>query len=303
MAREGFGETRPRTDRVASDRRPRRQLNDHAGGGLPAVGASRGSPDRRRAPLPTRVDGLPRLPAAYDDALETGLAGLWLRLDAAARSSLEIHVRLFLAWNEAFNLTSITEPGQVAVRHVLDSLTAVSLVMARGTHQRIVDIGSGAGYPGLALAVALPTATVTLVESVAKKARFLETVTAALGLAGRVSVVAARAESLAAPVRAGRLPAYDVATARAVGGLADLVELGLPLLATGGLLIAWKRGDLAAELAAARRACAALGGGRIDVHDVPVTALAGHCLVSVEKRGPTPAAFPRPPGRRRADPW
>jgi 16S rRNA (guanine527-N7)-methyltransferase len=301
VAREGLGETQPRTDRVASDRRPRRP-NDHAGGGEQATGSPG---QRRRAPLPTRVDSLPDLPAAYDAALQAGLAAIPLALDASARAALASHARLLIAWNAAINLTAIVEPDAIARLHVLDSLAAVPLLRERGPALRIVDVGSGAGYPGVALAAALPAAHVLLVDSVAKKVRFLEAAAGATGLAtaGRVQARAIRAEELAAAVAAGREPAFDVVTARAVGALPDLVELAFPLLVVGGALVAWKRGDLGDELAAARRAARTLGRGTIRIHEVGLDGLAGHRLVVVEKRGPTPPGYPRDPGRRARSRW
>ena len=274
-------------------------MNDHAGGGLPTVGASRRGPDRRRAPLPTRVDGLPLLPSEYDRALDSGLAELGLSLDAPARAALATQVRLLLAWNAAINLTSIIDPALIAIRHVVDSLAAVPLLATRGAGLRVCDIGSGAGYPGLVLAAALPGSRVALVESTGKKARFLETAVAAAGLGDRVQVIAARAEAVAADVRAGKLEPFEVVTARAVGSLAELVELAFPLLVVGGALVAWKRADVSAELAVAERAAGALGGGNLTVHSIAATGLEGHVLVVVDKRGPTPSAYPRDPGRRR----
>jgi len=273
-------------------------MNDHAGSGLPMAGASRGSQDRRRAPLPTRVDELPPLPAKYHRALDRGLAELDLSLGESAREALAAQARLLIAWNAAINLTSITDPALVAVRHVIDSLSAVPVMVARGAGLRICDIGSGGGYPGLALAAALPDAQVVLVESIGKKARFLEAAVAAASLSERVTVVAARAEAVAADVRLGRVDPFDVVTARAVGDLADLVELAFPLLRAGGALVAWKRGDIAAEVAVAARAIEALGGGRRSGHPVPVSGLEGHVLVVVEKRRATPEGFPRDPARR-----
>jgi 16S rRNA (guanine527-N7)-methyltransferase len=274
-------------------------VNDHAGSGLPTAGAPRGSQDRRRAPLPTRVDDLPLLPSEYDRVLERGLAELGLPIDDRSRQAWATQARLLLAWNSAINLTAITDPAQIAGRHVVDSLAAVPQLAGRGEGLRICDIGSGAGYPGLPLAAVLRDAQVVLVESTGKKARFLETVVAATGLSARVGVIAGRAETLASEIRSGSAEAFDVATARAVGDLAELVELAFPLLRTGGALIAWKRGDIASELATAERALEALGSGHIDVEDVPATGLEGHVLVVVEKRGPTPAGFPRDPARRR----
>lgn len=255
---------------------------------------------REREPLPTHVGDTPALPSAFDLALRRGLADLRIDLDEAARDAIDGHVRLLLAWTEAINLTAIRTPEAVAMSHVIDSLTAVRLLRERRI-DRLLDLGSGGGFPGLPLAATLPSLRVTLLEPVAKKARFLATAVDATGLAGRVTVVTARAETLARDgVHRGRWPAI---AARAVGSLADLVELAFPLLARRGLLLAWKRGDLDAELAAARRAIEALGGGTLEVHAVAVEGLAGHELVAASPSGEVPLAFPRDPGARRRRPW
>ena len=255
---------------------------------------------RQRVPLPTRVEDLPDLPSAYEQALAAGLETLGIRLDPGARAAIDGHVRLLLAWTAAINLTSLRDPGQIARRHVVDSLAALELLQSRGI-DRFLDLGSGGGFPGLPLAAALPAAETLLVEAIAKKARFLATVVAATDLDGRVRVAAERAETLAVAAQLrGRWPAV---TARAVGALADLVELAFPLLRPGGHLVAWKRGDLAAELGAARRAVRALGGGELEVTSVDDPELAGHVLVVVTKRGPTPPEFPRDPGLRKRRPW
>jgi 16S rRNA (guanine527-N7)-methyltransferase len=233
---------------------------------------------------------------------------LRIELAAEARVAIDGHVRLLLAWNAAINLTAITDPADVARRHVADSLTAFDLI-GGGPHASLLDLGSGGGFPGLPLAATLPATRVLLVDSTAKKAAFLEAVRQAVGLADRVAVAAGRAEALApgaAATKPGAGPAtgHDVVTARAVGPLDDLIELSLPLLAMGGRLVAWKRGDLAAELTAAGRAGAALGGGKPVVHAVPeALGLAGHALVVVRKEGPTPAGFPRDPAARKRRPW
>lgn len=257
--------------------------------------------DRQREPLPTDVGPLPHLPAAYAHALEAGLDALGLRLTPDARAVIDGHVRLLLAWNRAINLTAITEPEAVARLHVVDSLAGWPAVAA-GPHASLVDLGSGGGFPGLPLGAVLPATRVALVESVGKKARFLETAARATGLDERVTVRAGRAEDLG---RArDRRPAADVVTARALGSLADLVELALPLLGEGGRLVAWKRGDLAAELAAGARAAHALGGADPIVTAVPgAPGLVGHVLVVVTKRGATPAGYPRDPAARKRRPW
>lgn len=256
--------------------------------------------DRLREPLPTRVEDTPTLPAAYAAALDGGLATLGISLTSDARAAIDGHARLLLAWTSAINLTSIRDPAAVALAHVVDSLSGMAVLRERGV-DRFVDLGSGGGYPGLPIAAALPAARVVLLEPVAKKARFLSVVATATGLADSVEAAPVRAEALAADARhRGRWPAV---TARAVGSLADLVELAFPLLAPGGCLIAWKRGDLAAESAAADRAIVALGGGRLEVRPVTVPGLAGHVLIVAAPRGMAPTAYPRDPGTRKRRPW
>ena len=204
-----------------------------------------------------------------------------------------------LAWNRAINLTAITEPAAVARLHVADSLAAVPTLAAERI-AAFVDLGSGAGFPALPLAVVLGTET-CLVESVGKKARFLEASAVAAGLATRVRVAASRAETFGAdPAHREQWPAV---TARAVAGLADLVELAFPLLRPGGILVAWKRGEIDPELAAAGRAAEALGGGVIEVQPTHVGTLPGHVLVIVRKRGSSPREYPRDPAARRRRPW
>jgi 16S rRNA (guanine527-N7)-methyltransferase len=253
-----------------------------------------------RKPLPTRVDQTPDLPTAYEVALLPGLEALEVRLAPGERSAIDGHVRLLLAWTQAINLTAIREPGAVALGHVVDSLTALRLLRDRGV-TRFVDIGSGGGYPGLPLAAALPAARALLVEPIGKKAAFLRTAIDAVGLGGVAEAATVRAETLAGdPRHRGRWPAV---TARAVASLADVVELAFPLLAPGGVLVAWKRGDLAAELAAAERAMEALGGGRLEVVAVDVPGLEEHRLVVATSEGRVPAGHPRDPGTRKRRPW
>jgi 16S rRNA (guanine527-N7)-methyltransferase len=261
---------------------------------------------RGREPLPTRVRDTAALGAGYRETLERGLlelrlADLGLEPDADALAIIEGHVRLLLAWTTAINLTAIRDPAVVAIAHVVDSLTAVTLLRERGV-ERLLDLGSGGGFPGIPLAAAIPSLEVTLLEATAKKARFLETSIGATGLAPRVSVIAERAEELARdPGQRERWPAI---AARAVGPLAELVELAFPLSTTGGLLIAWKRGSIDAELAAGERAMRALGGGSIAVRDVLVEGLPGHKLIVVTKSGSAVAAdYPRDPAARRRRAW
>jgi 16S rRNA (guanine527-N7)-methyltransferase len=261
--------------------------------------------DRRREPLPTRVEDTRPLPAAYADVVDGGLRDLGIVLDDGARSAIDGHVRLLLAWTTAINLTAIRRPEAIALDHVIDSLTALDLLSALAP-RRLVDLGSGGGFPGIPLAAALGSGRadveVTLLEPVQKKARFLTTVVDATGLGGRVRVDARRAEEVARRPPRG---AWDVVVARAVATTAELIELAFPLLRRGGVLVAWKRGTLTAELDRAGRALAALGGGALRVVDVAVDGLDQHRLVVATRSvaNDVPAAFPRDPGVRKRRPW
>lgn len=257
---------------------------------------------QEREPLPTRVQDTPPLPGSYEQALVRGAVDLGLDAhlaDPAVRAVIDGHVRLLLAWTPHINLTAIREPAAVATAHVLDSLTALTWLHGRGA-DRILDLGSGGGYPGLPLAATLADTAFTLVEPIAKKARFLRVVVEATGLTDRVTVLTARAETLAAG--SGRRETWACVTARAVASMAELVELTFPLLARGGSLVAWKRGDLSVELAGARRAIDALGGGTLEVHEVEIAGLTGHRLAIATRTGAVPDAYPRDPSVRRRRP-
>jgi 16S rRNA (guanine527-N7)-methyltransferase len=254
-----------------------------------------------RAPLPADPSRCPPLPPDAQAALADGLAAMGLGdLPSPAVTALADHLRLLLAWTGAVNLTAIRDPRAAVAAHVLDALAALPLLREYGV-RALLDLGSGGGYPGLPLAIALPTERALLVDSIGKKARFLATAVTGLGLADRVEVAAERAETLAAdPRHRGRWPAV---TARAVAALPELVELAFPLLAPGGLLVAWKRSEIGEERLRAMPALAALGGGTLDVLQVAPPVPAGHVLVVCRKTGRTPASWPRPSVERARHPW
>ena len=253
-----------------------------------------------RISLPTDAAGLPALSPEFLRTLLDGLPSVGLSLDEAQVAALDSYVRLLLAWTAAINLTAIREPAAVAREHLLDSLAAVPVLRDAGA-ERVLDLGSGAGLPGLPIAIALPASRVLLVESVGKKAAFLETAVRSLDLSGRVGVANERAETLAATE--GERGGWDAVVVRAVATLPILVELALPLLAVGGRLVAWKRGAIESEVESARPALAALGGGDLHVVPVRVPGLEDHRLVIIRKTGPTPRRFPRSPQERLRRPW
>jgi 16S rRNA (guanine527-N7)-methyltransferase len=172
-------------------------------------------------------------------SLDEGAAQLGLDLSAAQRRALTAHLDLVDEWNTRFNLTAIRDREQQIAKHVLDSLTVRPWLKGL----RIADVGSGAGFPGIPLAIVEPERRFALIESTGKKCRFLETVRDSLGLAN-VDVIQARAELYKPETR------HDTVVARAVGPLSDLVRFAGPLLSGSGRLLAMKGRRPVEELAA-----------------------------------------------------
>jgi 16S rRNA (guanine527-N7)-methyltransferase len=186
--------------------------------------------------------------------------------------------------------TTVQDPEEAADRHVADSLVALELEPVRAA-RRIADVGSGAGWPGLALAAALPLARVALVESAARHCRYLERAVTA-GQLANVDVVHARAENWPAG-----LEAHDLVTARALAALPVVCEYAAPLLEVGGALVAWKASVDAAEAAAGARAAATLGLEPVEVRAVsPYPEAERRTLHVFRKVAQTPDRFPRRPG-------
>jgi 16S rRNA (guanine527-N7)-methyltransferase len=267
-----------------------------------------------RQELPTDADQLEPMGEEFDLALEAGLDELGLLDGPAAaplaRRSYEAHARLLRDWSAAINLTAIREPAAIARRHTCDSLSAVGrLAELTVPGATLLDLGSGGGYPGLPLAAALPLTRVALVDSVGKKARFLRVAATAVAsvlataadAAPTIETMAERAEDLAE--EPDQRAAWGIVTARAVGSLAEVIELAMPLVREGGAVVAWKReeerGGLRAELRDAGSIIRASGGGRPEVLTIEASFLAGHRLVVVPKQRPTPASYPRPASIRR----
>jgi 16S rRNA (guanine527-N7)-methyltransferase len=218
-------------------------------------------------------------------------------LPSSAKPRLERLLR-FLA-NAPDAPTTITDPDRALDVHVADSLSALSLLRGRSRLERLVDVGSGAGLPGLPLAVAMPSVRFDLVEATQRKCVFIGRAVGEVELRN-VTFVCARAEAWGAE---GGREAYDAVTIRALGPLPTLVEYAAPLLRVGGLLIAWKgRRDFADERAGAA-AAALLGLGLPGVTALEPTAEARwRHLHSYEKLRPTPPGYPRRPGVARKRP-
>jgi 16S rRNA (guanine527-N7)-methyltransferase len=230
---------------------------------------------------------------AWEQLLASGARQLGLAISPAQFSTYRRHLQLLLEHNPRAGLTAITDPREIAVKHFLDSLTCL-LVHDIADGERVADIGSGGGFPGLVLAAARPRATYTLVESVRKRTAFLELAARDLGL-HNISVLAARAEQV------GRYPAhrdtYDLVVSRAVAPLPVLLEYCLPLARVGGHAILYKGPEAEQELARSDRALETLAGHLAATHSLSLPLGMGErVLIVVDKLAPTPARYPRRAG-------
>ena len=219
------------------------------------------------------------------DILTAGLTALGLDPDAAP--ALERYAGALLEKNKVMNLTAITQPDQVATLHLLDCAALLPLSPLAG--KAVIDVGTGAGLPGMVLALLTPDARFTLLDSLGKRIDFLQEVCDDMGLT-HVTCVHARAEEFAGQHR----ERYDVAVSRAVAQLNVLCELTLPLVKVGGRFIAMKSTSSDQEIAEARSAVAQLGGeiAAVRDYDVPQTDVR-HRAVIIEKVKATPRQFPR----------
>lgn len=222
-----------------------------------------------------------------EQLLREGLAVYGLPADAAAIEGLEEFSRRLLERNQVMNLTAITDPCDVAALHLLDCAYLLTATDFRG--KSVVDVGTGAGFPGMPLRILEPNFDLTLLDSLGKRVDFLREVCASLALE-RVDCVHARAEEFAADHR----QQYDVAMSRAVANLNVLCELALPLVKVGGQFLAMKSVSSDQEIQGARGAIGQLGGRIADIRDytVPETQVR-HRLVVIEKVKDTPAIYPR----------
>jgi len=213
-----------------------------------------------------------------------------LRLGAAQVAAMERYERELLDWNSRFNLTAVRDSNGVQVKHFLDSLTCF-LALRDTSIERVIDVGSGAGFPGLPLKIAYPAMQLTLVESVGKKADFCRHVTRTLALEG-VDVVQERAEMLGQ--MASHRERYDWALARAVAAMPVLVEFLLPLVRVGGRALAMKGESGPAEAQTAEHAMRVLGGHLRQLVPVHLPGVVEErYLVVVDKVAATPANYPR----------
>ena len=242
------------------------------------------------------TEGYVTMRLLFDAARDLGLM-----LRAEHLRAFQVYYEELIAWNERVNLTAITDYEEVQIKHFLDSLScllAIDELPSAISHMpsaKVIDVGTGAGFPGLPIKIIRPEVRLTLLESVGKKTDFLKHVVERLGLDG-VEVVRGRAEEF------GRKPAhrerYDIALARALAGLPVLVEYALPFCRVGGVFIAQKGAEeIEEEIEAAQKAMATLGGRLRQVIRVQLPTLdRPRHLIVMEKVAPTPTKYPRRPG-------
>ena len=221
--------------------------------------------------------------------IAAGLAAMGVTPPGGAVDALAEYGRLLLEQNQVMNLTAITDPDQVADLHFLDSAALIPL--AGWENKAVIDVGTGAGFPGLPLKILVPSLRLTLLDSLGKRVAWLESVCARLGLEG-VTCLHARAEEQA--LVPGFRDSFDFAVSRAVASMEVLCELCLPYVRPGGRFLAMKSVDSGQEVSQAAHAVARLGGRLLPGVDytIPGTAVV-HRVVPVEKQSPTPKGLPR----------
>ena len=216
--------------------------------------------------------------------LTEGLPRLGLDLDEDRRKRLCAFGEAVVEQNKVMNLTAITEPDQVAKLHLLDSLTLLTLADLTG--KKVIDIGCGAGFPGVPVQIACPEAQVTLLDSLGKRMAWLEKILPELGV--NATCITARAEEAVTD----RRESYDIATSRAVARLNILLELTAPYVKVGGKVLAMKGTAAMEELEEAKSAIKKLGLQLETVKEFPVDGTA-HTVIVLKKVAPTPPKYPR----------
>ena len=213
-------------------------------------------------------------------------------------NQLESYYKLLVSWNERMNLTAITEPKDVAIKHFADSLSVLSFVdVPNGAS--VIDVGTGAGFPGLVLKIARPDIKLTLLDSLKKRLTFLEDVLNNLGLDAQL--IHSRAEEGGQSIDLREC--YDFAVSRAVANLSVLTEYTLPFVKKGGCFIAYKSSDIQDELASSGNAVKVLGG---KLEECPTLMLPdsdiGRSFVIIRKTSRTPKTYPRKAGTIKKEP-
>lgn len=232
--------------------------------------------------------------AEFEEILASRTTEAQIPLTVEQIAQFGVYNKLLVEWNTRMNLTALTAPADVAVKHIIDSLTAYDAALFDAA-ESLIDVGTGAGLPGIPLAVYAPHIEVTLMDALAKRVRFLTEVTRAMNLEN-VRCIHARAEE-AARAKEHRAR-YDIAVSRAVARMPVLLEYTLPFVRVGGSVLALKGRAYAEEAAEARGAAVRLGGGRVAARPVRLPGLDDvRAILAVRKERPTPKAYPRRAGQ------
>lgn len=231
----------------------------------------------------------------FVDKMTDGLKEVGITLSDLQMEQFFAYYELLIEWNKVMNLTAITELEEVVSKHFVDSLTLVKAVGDLGEQQRkVIDVGTGAGFPGIPLKIAFPKLELTLLDSLNKRIKFLNEVILKLGLTG-VETIHGRAEDFGRDEKYRER--YDLCVSRAVANAAVLSEYCLPFVKVGGSFIPYKSGKIDEELAAGEKAIQALGGAVEDVVRFQLaSADADRALVVIRKKAKTAKRFPRKAG-------
>lgn len=230
--------------------------------------------------------------ASVDDLIYAGASELGLTLEPKQIAAFKTYGQMLVEWNEKMNLTAIVEPQDIAVKHFIDSLALLKMHHIKDGAQ-IIDVGTGAGFPGIPLKIARPDLEVALLDSLRKRTHFLQAVVDQLALDG-VIVVHGRAEEIGR--NAQYRESFDISLSRAVAPLNILAEYCLPLVRVGGFFLAMKGPDIQQEIAQAQRAFVLCGGRSLSNSFVLPISGDPRSLVIVEKMAKTPDQYPRRPG-------
>ena len=235
--------------------------------------------------------------STFNEGLLEKASTMGVRFSVEQMDKFYKYMNLLIEWNEKINLTAIIEPNEIILKHFIDSITILKDIKDGLT---IVDVGTGAGFPGIPLSIMNPTLKITLVDSLNKRLIFLQEVINELDLKN-VELVHARAEEF------GRNKKYrekfDVATSRAVANLATLSEYLLPLVKINGKAISMKAGNASQEIEDAKKAIKTLGGNinNIEEFNLPQSDI-GRTIIIIDKISGTPGKYPRKPGTPAKEP-
>ena len=231
--------------------------------------------------------------------LEDGCQAFGVTLTEKQIEQFEKYYELLVEWNKVMNLTGITEFDEVMQKHFVDSVAAAKYAEMEKVN-RLIDVGTGAGFPGIPLKIVYPHIQVTLLDSLNKRIKFLEEVVDNLGLTG-IETVHGRAEDAAK--KAEYREQFDLSVSRAVANLASLTEYCLPFVKVGGKFVSYKSVSVDEEITQSKKAVYVLGGeiGKVEKFNLPESDME-RALVIVEKKRSTPKKYPRKAGMPTKEP-